>query len=107
MEYIMTYGWAVLVVIIVGVVMWQMGIFGLDTDSPEYKEWEQECIDFCGNKSRYDPRLFYSTNRYDNSCTCIRKKCMEQDHWVSEQSYNREFEILCLDTYIKLEKWQK
>jgi hypothetical protein len=29
MEYLMTYGWAVLVVMIVGVVMWQMGIFNL------------------------------------------------------------------------------
>ena len=27
MEYITTYGWAILVVIIVGVVLWQMGIF--------------------------------------------------------------------------------
>jgi hypothetical protein len=27
MEYLMTYGWAILVVIIVGVVLWQMGIF--------------------------------------------------------------------------------
>ncbi|MFC2154463.1 hypothetical protein ACFLRC_03150 [Candidatus Altiarchaeota archaeon] len=29
MEYLMTYGWAVLVVMIVGVVMWQMGIFNM------------------------------------------------------------------------------
>lgn len=29
MEYLMTYGWAILVVMIVGVVMWQMGIFNL------------------------------------------------------------------------------
>jgi len=27
MEYLMTYGWAILVVIIVGVVLWQMGVF--------------------------------------------------------------------------------
>jgi hypothetical protein len=27
MEYLMTYGWAILVVVIVGVVLWQMGIF--------------------------------------------------------------------------------
>jgi len=29
MEYLMTYGWAVLVVMIVGIVMWQMGIFNI------------------------------------------------------------------------------
>jgi len=28
MEYLMTYGWAILVVMIVGVVLWQLGIFG-------------------------------------------------------------------------------
>jgi len=27
MEYLMTYGWAILVVMIVGIVMWQLGIF--------------------------------------------------------------------------------
>lgn len=27
MEYLMTYGWAILVVIIIGVVLWQIGIF--------------------------------------------------------------------------------
>jgi hypothetical protein len=29
MEYLMTYGWAILVVMLVGVAMWQMGIFNL------------------------------------------------------------------------------
>ena len=29
MEYLMTYGWAILVVIIIGVVLWQMGIFDI------------------------------------------------------------------------------
>jgi hypothetical protein len=29
MEYLMTYGWAILVVMIVGIVMWQLGIFNL------------------------------------------------------------------------------
>ena len=33
MEYLMTYGWAVLVVMIVGVVMWQMGIFNIGSSS--------------------------------------------------------------------------
>ncbi|RLC40838.1 MAG: hypothetical protein DRH44_08080, partial [Candidatus Coatesbacteria bacterium] len=28
MEYLMTYGWAILVVMIVGVVLWQLGVFG-------------------------------------------------------------------------------
>jgi len=34
MEYLMTYGWAILVVIIVGVVLWQMGLFN-PTPGPE------------------------------------------------------------------------
>jgi len=29
MEYLMTYGWAILVVMVVGVVMWQLGIFNI------------------------------------------------------------------------------
>ena len=29
MEYLMTYGWAIMVVMIVGVVLWQMGVFKL------------------------------------------------------------------------------
>ena len=29
MEYLMTYGWAIMVVMIVGVVLWQMGVFNL------------------------------------------------------------------------------
>ncbi|MFH1054845.1 MAG: hypothetical protein V1744_01990 [Candidatus Altiarchaeota archaeon] len=29
MEYLMTYGWAILVVMIVGIVMWQLGIFNM------------------------------------------------------------------------------
>lgn len=28
MEYLMTYGWAILVVVIVGIVLWQSGVFG-------------------------------------------------------------------------------
>ncbi len=33
MEYLMTYGWAILVVMIVGVVMWQLGIFNMGSTS--------------------------------------------------------------------------
>ena len=37
MEYITTYGWAVLVVVIVGVVLWQMGFFDFSSRiSPHY-----------------------------------------------------------------------
>lgn len=34
MEYLMTYGWAILVVMIVGIVMWQLGIFNLGGTAP-------------------------------------------------------------------------
>ena len=34
MEYLMTYGWAILVVMIVGIVMWQLGIFNLGSSTP-------------------------------------------------------------------------
>ena len=33
MEYLMTYGWAILVVMIVGIVMWQLGIFNINQGS--------------------------------------------------------------------------
>jgi len=34
MEYLMTYGWAILVVMVVGIVMWQMGVFNVGGSSP-------------------------------------------------------------------------
>jgi len=34
MEYLMTYGWAILVVMIVGIVMWQLGIFSMGGATP-------------------------------------------------------------------------
>lgn len=34
MEYMLTYGWAVLVVMVVGIVMWQIGIFNLGGSTP-------------------------------------------------------------------------
>lgn len=34
MEYLMSYGWAVLVVLIVGVTMWQLGLFNLGGSNP-------------------------------------------------------------------------
>jgi hypothetical protein len=34
MEYLMTYGWAILVVMIVGIVMWQLGIFNMGGTAP-------------------------------------------------------------------------
>ena len=34
MEYLMTYGWAILVVMVVGLVMWQLGIFNIGGTTP-------------------------------------------------------------------------
>ncbi len=34
MEYLMTYGWAILVVMIVGVVLWQLGVFNSGQGAP-------------------------------------------------------------------------
>jgi len=36
MEYLMTYGWAIMVVMIVGIVLWQLGIFKLGTSGTGY-----------------------------------------------------------------------
>jgi len=33
MEYLMTYGWAILAVMVVGLILWQLGIFNLDPES--------------------------------------------------------------------------
>lgn len=53
MEYLMTYSWAILVVIIVGVVIWQMGLFDLGgKEMPGYsgfsivvpRDWEMTYI---------------------------------------------------------------
>jgi hypothetical protein len=34
MDYMMTYGWAILVVLIVGIVLWQLGVIHMD--GPRY-----------------------------------------------------------------------
>jgi hypothetical protein len=34
MEYLMTYGWAILVVMVVGVAMWRLGVFNIGTSTP-------------------------------------------------------------------------
>jgi hypothetical protein len=39
MEYLMTYGWAILVVMIVGVVLWQLGIFKIGQTSTTTSGW--------------------------------------------------------------------
>jgi len=36
MEYLMTYGWAIMVVLIVGIVLWQLGIFNLGGTSKTF-----------------------------------------------------------------------
>jgi len=39
MEYLMTYGWAILVVMIVGVVLWQLGVFKVGQTSTTITGW--------------------------------------------------------------------
>ncbi|MBN2250495.1 MAG: hypothetical protein JW724_00290 [Candidatus Altiarchaeota archaeon] len=39
MEYLMTYGWAILVVMIVGVVLWQLGVFTVGTEQVVTTGW--------------------------------------------------------------------
>jgi len=39
MEYLMTYGWAILVVMIVGVVLWQLGVFTVGSNSVVTTGW--------------------------------------------------------------------
>ena len=39
MEYLMTYGWAILVVMIVGVVLWQLGVFTVGSSSVVTTGW--------------------------------------------------------------------
>ena len=41
MEYLMTYGWAILVVMIVGVVIWQLGVFSPGTGGTTLKDWNK------------------------------------------------------------------
>ena len=51
MEYLMTYGWAILVVVIVGIVLWRSGIFGMVT-----------CSTTGFTNIRVDDYVFKSTN---------------------------------------------
>jgi len=74
MEILLTYGWAILVVIIVGVVLWQMGIF----NPGEYTTLENECKEACDNVS-----MGYKENyRYD--CTCYNESCSLKDYFENE-----------------------
>jgi len=41
MEYLMTYGWAILVVMIVGVVLWQLGVFNVGQGTVVVKDWNK------------------------------------------------------------------
>ena len=41
MEYLMTYGWAILVVMIVGVVLWQLGVFNVGQGTVVPKDWNK------------------------------------------------------------------
>jgi hypothetical protein len=41
MEYLMTYGWAILVVMIVGVVLWQLGVFNFGQGTVVPKDWNK------------------------------------------------------------------
>jgi uncharacterized protein (UPF0333 family) len=61
MEYLMTYGWAILVVVIIGGVMWYLGFFG--------DRYNGVCDDFCGslNMSRTD--FSY------RGCACMQSNC--------------------------------
>ena len=52
MEYLMTYGWAILVVMVVGVALWQMGIFN------NLSETVSRCNDF-ENIKCFDPSVQY------------------------------------------------
>ncbi len=46
MEYLMTYGWAILVVMIVGVVLWRMGVFSPPTGRGTSGFSEVKAVDF-------------------------------------------------------------
>jgi len=64
-EYLATYGWAVLVVIIVGVVLWQMGIFEAGTD------YEERCLKSCTDQNM--------TGSYNyRMCLCFDYDCMKK-----------------------------
>ncbi|MEM2918019.1 MAG: hypothetical protein QXY62_00755 [Candidatus Altiarchaeota archaeon] len=53
MEYLMTYGWAILVVMIVGVVLWQLGIFGPSSTVNTCRGFSK--VKVFDNSIRYDP----------------------------------------------------
>jgi hypothetical protein len=52
MEYLMTYGWAILVVMIVGITLWQMGVFS------HLSKTISRCNDFDAVKC-FDPSVMY------------------------------------------------
>ena len=67
MEYLITYGWAIMVVMIVGVVLWQLGVFG-DTSTRLTCE---ECCDVCDAFSLN----FSDVDRL--GCECVSVDCVE------------------------------
>jgi len=64
MEYLMTYGWAILIIIVVIGVLWKMGVF-------DYREDIDYCFDVCVNNN-------YTFSSYqkigaNESCICLKE----------------------------------
>ncbi|VVB51357.1 Uncharacterised protein [uncultured archaeon] len=54
MEYLMTYSWAILVVMLVGIVMWQLGIFNMGSTTMTFKGFTRIKPQLAGTAMRED-----------------------------------------------------
>ena len=88
MEYLMTYGWAILVVMIVGVVLWQLGVFG-GVGLPE-KVTEEKCMEAC--KTLYPSTTNVSYGTLQCNCYCDTSLCMTPNN--SNLTFCRTWELL-------------
>ena len=59
LEYLMTYGWAILVILVVGVVLWQMGVFN-QSNTPQGSRGFSQFIVLDSQYSGDQLRVFFS-----------------------------------------------
>ena len=72
LEYLMTYGWAVLIIVVVVASLWKMGVF----EEPTFDEIDGKhyCMAFCNSEMMgYDSVLLYENDI--DICKCRLYKC--------------------------------
>lgn len=73
MEFLLTYGWAIIIIIVVVGALFTMGVFNTEKRREQQMIEEKECVEACKEAG-----LIYITPPYSNQCWCREKDdCFE------------------------------